>query len=78
LVYSGEKEAFEMSLNQIADRWRANLVQKLQDRYGLPEEEASSKAEAWLRWLQAKPETPVHGKPSTPGRRPVRRAAASS
>lgn len=67
-----------MSLNPIADRWRTNLLGKLQDRYGLSEEEASRKVETWLDWLQGQPETPVHGKSLTPGRRPARRAAANS
>jgi hypothetical protein len=41
-----------MSWDQIARRWRVDLVNKLQDRYGLPEKEARKKAETWLDWLK--------------------------
>ncbi len=41
-----------MSWDQIARRWRTDLVDKLQDRYGLPENEARKRAETWLHWLK--------------------------
>jgi len=41
-----------MNWEQIAKRWRPDLVNKLQDRYGLPEEEARKKADVWLDWLK--------------------------
>jgi hypothetical protein len=31
--------------------WRRSLTQKLQDSYGLPKEEARSKVDGWLQWL---------------------------
>jgi hypothetical protein len=41
-----------MSWNQIARRWRADLINKLQDRDGLPKKEARKKAEKWMDWLK--------------------------
>jgi len=40
-----------MNWEQIAKRWRENFVAKLQERYGLRDEEARMKADAWLQWL---------------------------
>jgi hypothetical protein len=55
-------ETVESSWNGVAARWRAHFVNKLQDLYGLPEEEAGTKADAWLGWLKQrtdqKPQTP--------------------
>jgi VIT1/CCC1 family predicted Fe2+/Mn2+ transporter len=48
-----------MSWDQIAKRWRTHLVNKLQERYGLAEEEARKKAEMWLQWLKKQPRTLV-------------------
>jgi hypothetical protein len=42
-----------MNWDQIARRWRGHLVDRLQDVYGLPENEARKKAEVWLGWLKA-------------------------
>ena len=41
-----------MQLNPIATIWRENAIEKLRDRYGLAEEEARKKADAWLQWLE--------------------------
>jgi hypothetical protein len=35
----------------VAKQWREHLVNKLQDHYGLSEEEALKKAEAWIDWF---------------------------
>jgi hypothetical protein len=37
--------------SEIHQTWRATLTRKLQDSYGLPEEEALTKVEEWLQWL---------------------------
>jgi len=50
-----------MSWNQISKRWRKNLVNKLQERYGLAEEEARKKADAWLQWIGKQPIPPSPG-----------------
>jgi hypothetical protein len=47
-----EVDTVKMNWDQIANRWRPALVNKLQDLYGLSEEEASQKVEAWLIWLK--------------------------
>ncbi len=47
-----------MSWDQFANAWRQDLVDKLQEQYGLAEEEARKKAEVWLEWLSRQP-TPV-------------------
>ena len=67
----------------IAKQWREHLVNKLQDHYGLSEEEALKKAEEWINWFNTEPAVPTHtvtgtevpGEPS-PSRRhsPARRA----
>jgi hypothetical protein len=44
-----------MRWDQIAKRWRENLINKLQERYGLAEDEARKKADAWLEWLRKQP-----------------------
>jgi hypothetical protein len=36
----------------IAKQCREHLVNKLRDHYGLSEEEALEKAEAWTHWFQ--------------------------
>jgi hypothetical protein len=50
-----------MGSNYISNEWRKTLVNKLQERYGLSEEEATQKTEAWLQWIgrqpRARPET---------------------
>jgi hypothetical protein len=43
-----------MSQDQTAKRWRDYLVTKLQDRYGLTQKQARTKANVWLRWIQRK------------------------
>ena|ERR1700733_14966925 len=48
----------------IAARWREHFVNKLQDLYGLPEEEAGKKAEAWLGWLKQQPNTKLQTLPA--------------
>jgi hypothetical protein len=50
------RRPIEMAWNRIVERWRADLVNKLQDRYGLPEPEACKKADDWLRWLKKQPD----------------------
>jgi hypothetical protein len=45
-------DIIEMNWDQIADRWRPGLVNKLRDHYGLSEEEARRKVETWLAWLK--------------------------
>jgi hypothetical protein len=67
----------------IAKQWRKYLVNKLQDHYGLAEEEALKKAEAWIHWFNKEPSVPTHtvtgtevmGEPSPSRMRsPARRA----
>jgi len=41
-----------MSQDQTAKRWRDYLVTKLQDRYGLTQKQAQTKANVWLRWIK--------------------------
>jgi len=41
-----------MSWDQVAKRWREPMVERLQSVYGLPEDEALTRAEAWLGWLK--------------------------
>jgi hypothetical protein len=48
----------EKSWDQIAKRWRENLVNKLQERYGLAAEDAQKKADVWLRWIVEQPSPP--------------------
>lgn len=43
-----EGETSEIKWNGIATRWRRYLVGRLEDLYGLPEEEAREKVDAWL------------------------------
>jgi len=54
-------ETVESNWDGIATRWRAHFVTKLQDLYGLPEEEARTKADTWLGWLkqQTEPNPPI-------------------
>ncbi len=49
-----------MSWNQISKRWRKNLVQKLQERYGLAEQEAVQKIDAWLQRIGNPQGPPPH------------------
>ena len=44
----------------IAKQWREHLVNKLRDHYGLSEEEALKKAEAWIHWFNKEPSVPTH------------------
>ena len=46
-----------MGNDRVEKRWRRHLIDKLQERYGLAEEEALNKAELWLQWI-AKIPTP--------------------
>jgi hypothetical protein len=41
-----------MKWERIARSWRRYFVDKLEDRYGLPEEEAREKVDAWLCWVK--------------------------
>jgi hypothetical protein len=41
-----------MDWYEIAGIWRSELAKQLKDKYGLPEEEADKKTEAWFNWLQ--------------------------
>ena len=41
-----------MKWNRIAKQWRENLVEKLQDRYGLSEQDARKRANLWLEWVK--------------------------
>jgi hypothetical protein len=43
-----------MSQDQTTKSWRDYLVTKLQDRYGLTQKQAQTKANVWLRWIQRK------------------------
>ena len=45
----------EMGSNYISKEWRKTLVGQLQERYGLTEEEATQKTEAWLQWIVKQP-----------------------
>lgn len=44
-----------MNNNQILRKWRKHLAEKLQDRYGLRAEDARTKADLWLRSVEAQP-----------------------
>ena len=44
-----------MGRNQLSKQWRTTLVNKLQERYGLTEEEAIQKTDAWLQLLGKQP-----------------------
>jgi hypothetical protein len=44
-----------MGNDRVQKRWRRHLVDKLQERYGLAEEEALNKAERWLQWIAKMP-----------------------
>ena len=44
-----------MGSKYISNEWRKTLVNKLQERYGLTEEEAAQKTEAWLQWIGKQP-----------------------
>jgi hypothetical protein len=44
-----------MNNNQILTRWRKHLAEKLQDQYGLHEEDAEMKADLWLRSVEVEP-----------------------
>ncbi len=44
-----------MRTDLIAKTWRKYLVNRLRERYGLAEEEARRRANAWLRWLRQQP-----------------------
>ena len=37
---------------RLTARWRKHFVTKLQNLYGLSEEEAGTKADSWLGWLK--------------------------
>ena len=39
----------------ISKQWRELFVNKLHESYGLPEEEASKKADSWLDWIGEQP-----------------------
>jgi hypothetical protein len=49
-----------MGWNQLSKQWRTTFVNKLQERYGLSEEEATQKTEAWLEWLKKQPNSQPH------------------
>jgi hypothetical protein len=51
--------------DQIAARWRPHIVEKLQDLYGLREEEARIKAEVWLQWIEVQSVPAVRLVPSS-------------
>ena len=63
-----------MSWDRIAKRWRESLVNKLQERYGLEEQEARKKADVWLQWVKKQPQPRIvmtaevrnEGRPSRP------------
>jgi hypothetical protein len=40
-----------MNGDQISKTWRGTLINKLRERYGLTDEEAGQKADAWLKWI---------------------------
>jgi hypothetical protein len=44
-----------MSQDQIERTWRKHLIEKLQDHYGLPSQDAKMKADRWLRWIGREP-----------------------
>jgi hypothetical protein len=60
-----------MHSDQIEQTWRMSLVSKLQERFGLAEEEARKKADMWLQWLRKQPR--ILMTPEVPEKR-VRRA----
>jgi hypothetical protein len=45
----------DMSQNRIAQTWRDHVVNKLQDRYGLTQEQARTRADLWLQWIREQP-----------------------
>ncbi|MCU1336341.1 MAG: hypothetical protein JWO19_1922 [Bryobacterales bacterium] len=44
-----------MTWDQMSKEWRKNLVTKLQERYGLAEEEARKKTDEWMDWIGKQP-----------------------
>jgi hypothetical protein len=44
-----------MNNDQILNNWRKHLAEKLQDQYGLQEDEARMKADLWLRSVEVEP-----------------------
>jgi hypothetical protein len=44
-----------MGSKYIPKEWRETLVTKLQEHYGLTEEEAAKKVEAWSQWISKQP-----------------------
>ena len=49
-----------MGRKNISKEWRKTLVNKLQARYGLTEDEATQKTEAWLLWIGKQPGPQPH------------------
>lgn len=44
-----------MNVEQILNRWRDHIAEKLQDRFGLQEEEARRRATRWLHSIEPPP-----------------------
>jgi hypothetical protein len=44
-----------MNNDQILSKWCEHLAEKLQDRYGLPVEEAQARAHLWLHSIETQP-----------------------
>jgi hypothetical protein len=40
-----------MRRNQVPKEWHTAIVNKLQERYGLTEEQAIQKTDVWLQWI---------------------------
>lgn len=44
-----------MRRNQVPKEWHTAIVNKLQERYGLTEEQAIQKTDVWLQWIGKQP-----------------------
>jgi hypothetical protein len=65
-----------MSWDRISNTWRETLVNKLRERYGLGEEEAGQKADAWLMWISEEPRAQHLAKEPQPRRTTLKSRAA--
>jgi hypothetical protein len=71
-----------MNNNQILTTWRKHLAEKLQDQYGLHEEDAEMKADLWLRSVKVEPalaaQLHLHGAPQNHETRSGKSRAAAA
>jgi len=62
-----------MKQDEIRESWREHLVNRLKDRYGLAEEQAQLKADAFLQWIQKSSAATEPGFPVRPSKRSAAR-----